>query len=603
MTRTPQLRTRLAIAGLLLIATTVAAGVWSVVAFRRVSAVVSDTVTANQRITDTTSTLSQALEREDDAVVLVLNNSAAGRRELAAQRAAVDNALEQVIRQLETPGVTTRLCADIDAYEQAVDELLAMAQEPNARTRYHEHVNPLLVRAVGTTDDISDAHFRSSQQVAEWAGQQSTRSMQIVAAISIGALLLLMLNVLHFARVVMKPIGEMTRAVEEIRRGDFSSRVTVYRDDELGRLGGGLNKMADELAEFKRTNIGEVIAAKDTLQATLEALPDAVLVIGNDRKVSATNPRAVEALGPDSEQKLEELPVRAAVEDVLQSRAAPDATVDLAKAIELDVGGRKRRLLPRVVPIAGERGVVLVLSDVTELARLDEMRLELVAVASHELRTPLTTMRMTLSMLQEHATSYVARDRELVTTAMMGVEQLSVLVDEFLDLTRIEAGELRLQMTRVSVREIVDRATKAIGPACEQARVSLDIKYGELPSTITGDHARLAMVVSNLLSNALKYTQPGDRIRVTASATTDTATIVVEDSGPGVPAEFRERVFERFFRVEHMQESALSSAGAGIGLYIARQVIEAHGGTIRCSGSPLGGAQFTVTIPVDSTID
>ncbi|HEY5951494.1 MAG TPA: HAMP domain-containing protein, partial [Kofleriaceae bacterium] len=309
MTRTPQLKTRLAIAGLLLIATTVATGVWSAIAFRRVSRVVGETVTANERITDATTTLAGALELEDDALVLVLNARGQSRVELAHQRTEVDGALEKVILQLDGPAVAARLCAAIDAYQAAVDDLTANAEAADARTRYHEWVNPLLRRAVEATTEIRDQHFRSSQRVAEWAGEQATRSMQIVAAISIGGLLLLVLIVVHLARVVMVPLGEMTRAVDAIRRGEFSQRVSVQRDDELGRLGQGLNRMADELEEFRRTNIGEVIHAKETLEATLEALPDAVLVIDSDRKVSAANPRAVEALGPSREQTLDELAV------------------------------------------------------------------------------------------------------------------------------------------------------------------------------------------------------------------------------------------------------------------------------------------------------
>jgi NtrC-family two-component system sensor histidine kinase KinB len=253
-------------------------------------------------------------------------------------------------------------------------------------------------------------------------------------------------------------------------------------------------------------------------------------------------------------------------------------------------------LLPRIVPIESGRGAVLVLSDVTELARLDEMRLELVAVASHELRTPLTTMRMTLSMLSEHAARYEARDRELVSTAMVGVEQLSVLVDEFLDLTRIEAGQLRLQWTRVSVRALVDGAMRAAQVGADQADIKLSVAHADsLPSSIAADQARLSMVVSNLLSNALKYTPSGGKIAVHTLATPAQLTIEVDDSGPGVPVEYRERVFERFFRVE-----AVTAAGVGIGLYIARQVIEAHGGTIECAASPLGGARFTVTLPTET---
>src|SRR6185436_5311974 len=124
---------------------------------------------------------------------------------------------------------------------------------------------------------------------------------------------------------------------------------------------------------------------------------------------------------------------------------------------------------------------------------------------------------MTLLMLQERAAGYGDRDRELVATAMVGVEQLSALVDEFLDLTRIEAGQLRLQWARVSLRELVDRVAKSIAPACEQARVTLALEHGDQPPSIAADPARLAMVVSNLLANAVKYTPPDGRVVVRTS--------------------------------------------------------------------------------------
>jgi NtrC-family two-component system sensor histidine kinase KinB len=595
--RTLQLRTRLAIAGLVLLATTVVTGVWSVSAFRRVSRVIGETVSANERVTGATARLASTLEREDDAALLVLSDPVKGNEEIKRWRAEVDKELAG-IGELETGPLGQRLRDEVDAYENAVDALEANATADDAHARYHDAVNPLLRRAVATTTEVRDQHLASSQSVAEWAGLQSTRSMQIVATISLVALALLVLVVVHFARVVMRPIGEITRAVQSIRRGDFTPRVGAQRDDEIGRLGAGVNQMADELEEFKRTNIGEVIHAKETLEATLEAFPDAVLVFGDDGKVTAANPRAREAVAADVPESM-----RSVVDAVLTAGTAPDATVDLAKAVELSVAGSKRRLLPRVVPIADRRGAVLVLSDVTELAKLDQMRLELVAVASHELRTPLTTMRMTLSMLQERATTYALPDRELVATAMVGIEQLSQLVDEFLDLTRIEAGQLRLQRTRLKLETVVDAAAKAIAPACEQARVSLAVEHGtNLPPSIVADQARLAMVVSNLLANAVKYTPAGGQVRVHTSAHDDKITIEVDDSGPGIAPELRERVFERFYRVERATPGAIASAGAGIGLYIARQVSEAHGGTIVCQASPLGGARFVVTIPAEAGI-
>jgi NtrC-family two-component system sensor histidine kinase KinB len=616
MTRALQLRTRLAIAGSLLIATTLLTGVWSVTAFRRVSRAAGQAVTDNEQVTDATARLAGALEREDDALLFALAD-AGGAAALARQRAEVAAALAQVAARIRAPdehALAARLTADVDAYQRAADALVAAPREPDARPRYLDRVNPLLRRAVAAANELRDRHFRSSQAVAEWAGDQATRSMVIVGAISAAALALLVAIAVHLARVVVLPLGEATRAVQALRRGDFAQRVRVRRDDELGRLGGGLNQMADELERFRRANIGEVIRAKETLEAALEALPDAVLVIDPAGRVSAANPRATGALGPARGQALGELPVppatRAAAQAALEAApdaaidAAPDAAVDLARAIELTVGGRPRRLLPRVVPIAGRGGAVLVLSDVTELVRLDQMRLELVAVASHELRTPLTTLRMTLLMLQERAAAYAARDRELVATALVGAEQLSTLVSEFLDLTRIEAGQLRLQWARVSPRELVEEAARAIAPACGESRLALAVELADdLPATIGGDRARLAMALSNLLANAVKFTPAGGRIAVRAAADAAGARVLLEvdDTGPGVPAEHRERVFDRFFRGDAAPraEPAGAPGGVGIGLYVARQVIEAHGGAIRCEASPLGGARFVVTLPAE----
>jgi NtrC-family two-component system sensor histidine kinase KinB len=253
------------------------------------------------------------------------------------------------------------------------------------------------------------------------------------------------------------------------------------------------------------------------------------------------------------------------------------------------------------------RGAVLVFSDVTELARLDEMRMELVAVASDELRTPLTTLRMTLLMLQERAARLDERDRELVATALVGVEQLAVTVAEFLDLTRIEAGQLRLHLDVVDVERLIVEVIAAVEPRAEEAKVSLEggVERG-CPQSLRGDASRLGVVLSNLLSNALKYTPPGGAISVRAGpadpANRPTSLeIRVCDSGPGVPEEFRGRVFEKFFRVEHYRPGTEEGVrGSGIGLYMAREIVEAHGGSVGCFEAPGGhGASFVIRLPAN----
>jgi signal transduction histidine kinase len=248
------------------------------------------------------------------------------------------------------------------------------------------------------------------------------------------------------------------------------------------------------------------------------------------------------------------------------------------------------------------------------------MRVELVAVASHELRTPITTMRVTLSLLSEAASQFSDRQREMLETAVLGCEQLAATVDTFLDLTRIETGELTLVLDQVNVAKLAGDVVHVFAPRCEASGISLNCSVDPQTPGIRADPVRLKVVLSNLLSNSLKYTPSGGKIAidvgptswnaparpssprgVSAHAPSTTAVrITITDTGSGIPAEYRELVFEKFFRVEHYQppREEQGARGAGIGLYLSRRVIEAHGGTISCDAPPSGrGTKMSILLP------
>lgn len=614
------LRGRFLLAGVLILATSTASSLWSALAFRRVSLVMDATLRDSEQTTAAMGSLASNLEREDDALLLTLTDESRGRLDLADRREAVNTALIRIDRlpfSSDELDIVSELRHDVDAYHAAGDALL-IGPRDGARIRYHEEVNPLLRHAVSRTARVRDDHFRSTQEVAAWARDQASRATQILVAVFAAALLLSILVGFYLARVVLLPIGELTRAVDALRKGDFERRVAVDRHDELGQLEEGFNRMADDLAEFRRANIGEVIRAKETLEVTLAALPDAVVVIEAGGEVSSANARADEVIraarGGVPARHLRDLPLpepaRAAIEASLRgATASATLPLDLSKAMTLAMGTDRKRLLPRIIPIeglvGGRRGVVLLLSDVTELVRLDEMRMELVAVASHELRTPLTTLRMTLLMLQERAARLDERDRELVGTALLGVEQLATTVGEFLDLTRIEAGQLRLVFDRVDMTKLLDQAVEALKLTCDEAQVDVQLTFrSDAPTIVEGDGARLGVVINNVLGNARKYSPAGSAIEIEANLAEGARAelqISIADRGPGVPDEFRERIFDKFFRVEHYRPDAQEGVrGSGIGLYIAREIVVAHGGSITCEPRTGGrGARFVVSIPVD----
>lgn len=617
-----RLRLRFVIAAGLLVLTTVTASVWTYFALARLSGVVTDTVQQSELVTAVTSRLAGALEREDDAVLLILAGDARGTQVLAGERAIVDKGLADLFDVLgpdDERDLAHPLRLELSAYRQASDGIVSVALEREALVQYHQKANPVLRRAVALTTSIRDRHFQLAREAVAGARDEAARARRAVLLITLAALGIAVAVAWHLTRTVVGPVRRLTRGANAIREGRFSERIDVASRDELGELAVAFNQMAEDLAEFRRTNVSEVVRAKNTLEATLEALPDAVVLLDATGHIQSTNRAAVRVLasaGVREPRCLDDLRLDGldltAVTRAIATGADVVPPADLARTIRVEQDGAVQRLLPRVVPVHAlsprQEGAVLLLYDVTDLVRLDEMRSELVAVASHELQTPLTTLRMTLLMLRESSHAMPDRQRELLATSLIGVEQLTEIVHEFLDLTRIEAGELRLNLEPVHLSAVMGEALRRVEAQAKAQGITLSAPVDPALPRILADQVRLRVVFDNILSNALKYTPHGGSIIVECHRSApgqeapQTVSFSIADNGPGIPAAFRSRIFEKFFRLEHHQTDVRpGTRGAGIGLYMCRQIVELHGGEIACSAGIDGrGTCITVTLPARS---
>lgn len=619
------LQARFLLAGCLLVTTTVACGLWSALTFARLSAVVDRTLQQSQQTVDLAAVLAGALEREDDALLLALaGEEARAGSERATQRRRFEEAFARLLPLMSDPeeqAAADALRRHADDYRAAGDALRAGAGQPEAHRRYYERVNPILRQAVGDGERIRELNFRSMQAAGIKARDEANRATAIVAGLALAALVVSTLVSVRLARAVLKPVHELTASVDAVRLGNFDRRVRLDSADELGRLGEGFNRMAETLAEYRSSSLGELLEAKWTLEATLDALPDAVIIVDPDGRVVGMNPPAravLRSARPGEVSRVEQLPLSpdhlAAVREALRGRRGVKSHTEFSRTLGFTVGGSKRQFLLTAVPVPqftpkDSFGAVVVLDDVTDFARLDELRTELVGVASHELKTPLTTLRMNLLLLGEGADNLTPRQREILETAAGGCEELGATIDELLDLTRIEAGQLRLAHDRVEVAALIEHAVRALRPRFEDADVTLDVVRDAPSAAVRGDAARLGIVFANILTNALKYTPPGGRVTVRVSSGQnagaggkDPLQIAVTDTGPGVPEEFRERVFEKFFRVEHHRPgNGPDVRGTGIGLYLCREIIEAHGGSVRCEpGDDDRGTRIAISLPAEA---
>jgi len=403
------------------------------------------------------------------------------------------------------------------------------------------------------------------------------------------ALALLVSNAV--AMRIASAVGELTAAARRITEGDLSVRTRLPGDDELGELGHALDRLAGSLA----TTLGELRAERDLQKRILEAMHEGVVVVDRDGRIVLVNPaiRSTLLLGADAVGKLLIETVRHAQIDTMLDRAR-EAPED--QPLELELPGLKpRRLLVTAAPLSGdEEGLLLVFVDVTELRRLESLRRDFVANASHELRTPIAAVRSATETLQSGALDDRVAATRFLDIIERNAQRLQSLVEDMLELSKLESNEFKLKRERVDLQRVVPIVLALFRERAEKKGVRLSAELGVALPSVEGDSRALEHVLSNLVDNAVKYCPSGSKILVSAVEHDGRVRLVVSDTGPGIAAEHLTRVFERFYRVDAGRSRELG--GTGLGLSIVKHMVETMRGRVSVESAVGRGSTFTVSL-------
>jgi two-component system, OmpR family, phosphate regulon sensor histidine kinase PhoR len=404
---------------------------------------------------------------------------------------------------------------------------------------------------------------------------------------------------LFVARRVTKPVVQMQSIARRMSEGDFTVRAPIRSPDEIGALGRALNGLAARLRE----NIHDLGHEQAKATAILDGMIEGVIAVDGRDIILLMNERARSMFGLDAtrgERKpfLEVIRNTDLHEVFRESRAAGEGSVShrelrLASPVE-------RRVQVNAVPLRlgpDEVGVVMVLHDVTELRRLEQVRTEFVANVSHELRTPLTAIQGYLETLLSGALEERQNARRFLEIVFRHTERLGRLLNDLTDLSNIELGRVALKLALTRLDEVVDTVLAIMGPKAAGGRVSLSSRLpADLPSVLA-DRDRLVQVVLNLVDNAVKYTPEGGRVTVQARTVVEKQVeIDVMDTGIGIPPVDLPRITERFYRVDKARSRELG--GTGLGLAIVKHLVFAHGGQLRIESEPGRGTTVHVTLPI-----
>lgn len=551
-----------------------------------------------------------ALERQDSGMLLyLLGLRDRGGRQFSEGQSEFLQWLGRAKDNITIEGERELLARVESLYSQYVEAFAGLRREnvqegAGAAAAYTDRVSPdfLAVReAMGAFRDLNQRTMFDASARARAISQQATLSLSAVGILVIAFGLTFSLTL---ANRLTRPIAEITRATRRISGGDYEVEVPASTSDELGTLARAFNRMARELRSYREMNVEELKAEKRKSEAIIESIEDGLIVVDADLRIVDINPAARRLLGRDSRdvegRHLLEVLKNEALFSLLETTVNAGKTPDVGEQdlyLTTSLDGETRHYLAAVAPVhvsGRQHGAVLLFRDVTELRELDRVRREFLATVSHELKTPLTSIAMSVDLLAESTQADLdPQAREHLNGVREDVGRLRTLVGELLDLSRLEAGKIELDIQPVEVELICGKALQVLGAQARDQGVKLELDVAERLPRVRADVNKVTWVLTNLMSNALRYSSSGGRIDVCASRAGSNIEVAVRDYGAGIPYEYQSRIFDRFVRV-----GKGAPAGSGLGLAICREIVRAHGGSIWVDSVPDKGSTFVFTLPV-----
>lgn len=415
----------------------------------------------------------------------------------------------------------------------------------------------------------------------------------VVKAMTFGLLVAVLLSFL-LSKTITTPIENIRTRAQMVAAGDFSHRLDIQSNDEIGELTATFNHMADRLHD----TLEEIQGERDKLGTIFLHMTDGVTAFNAEGKLIHMNPTAENLLGATFQED-------AHFNDVFEGIDAPTPIAAGEQGfVQMELERMGRTLSVLFAPYGeNERGIIAVIHDITEQRKLDEARREFIANVSHELRTPLTNVKSYTETLID-AAGELPTDTEVKFLSVIAGEtdRMTRIVKDLLTLSKLDCGKMDLHFHRFSMQHMVESVYNAMVLEAGNNGLELTLNIqGKMPD-MNGDRERLEQVVINILSNAVKYTPSGGHIVLSAARRDEGHVMIrVKDDGMGIPKDDIPRLFERFYRVDKARSRA--KGGSGLGLAIAKEMVEAHRGTIYLESQLDEGTTVTVVLPTNLPAD
>lgn len=480
----------------------------------------------------------------------------------------------------------------LEAFERKENAPPQMRNNDELTERFNTLRNGLIAEHKKALENINDTEHKSRERALLIAG--------LLGLVGLAVLIIGFVTAHGIARRFGGPIEALAKAADKIGQGNFEVTLPISSAAEMNLLTRRFGIMAEALRQHQATNVDELLAGQQRLQAVLDSIDDGLLMIDRQGRLEHLNPVAQRQLGWDENrlgQGLGDALARPELDEQLHLVLRGGNLERAPEDLEVEVEGELRLLTYSLTPVSHTQGhilgAVMVLHDVTEQRAFERVRSEFVLRASHELRTPVTGMHMAFGLFRERA-KFPAESREadLLDTVNEEMQRLMQLINDLLNFSRYQNGLQKLTLGPCDISDLLEHARARFAEQANAQNIELLVEEQSPLPRLHADRAQLERVLDNLLGNALRHTADGGQIRLQARRHGERVIVSVEDNGEGIAYGQQGRIFEPFVQVGRKK------GGAGLGLALCKEIVQLHGGRMGVYSRPGQGTQFYMALPL-----
>jgi NtrC-family two-component system sensor histidine kinase KinB len=577
-------------------------GIQSIDRFNRLGKSIDVILRENYRSVIACQQMKEALERTDSGILfMLLGYEQEGRALVETNIQHFKTSLEAELNNLTLPQEPPKAFHLKTLFTQYVEKLHGLTgnQSPSPQDTYFKTLLPLFQDIKNTADEILHMNQQNMNEANDRARIKAARARRDMILFLAAAFFMVVIFLVFSNRWILKPIQRLIRSANEITAGNLNLVLEVYTQDEIGQLSEAFNTMVTHLRLLRRADDSKLLRIQHAAQEAYKNLPEAIAIVNPEGMVEVATESARAHFGLIPNARVANLPIPQIT--ALFSEVTANKIITGKKyrgeIIQTFIDNQEKFFQPKAYPILDNEkelnGLIIILEDITLLRQSDEIKKNLFSTVSHELKTPLTSIRMAVHLLLEEKIGTLnEKQADLLVTARDESERLLGIIEHLLDISRIESGNTRMNLTAVSPYELVEETVESFRREARDKAIMLEV---DLPTGLpdaAADPAHISHVLANLLSNAIKYTPLGGKIQVTARPDQEKINFYVADNGRGIPKEYRAKVFEKFFRIPDQG----AASGEGLGLAIAREIIKAHDGEISLESAEGKGTTFKFSL-------